>query len=169
MVKEQGAAADEQAEVLGHVALLDRVHADILQGAAEQRDRGGAIELAAVLQAAGPAWPGIGSTPAYEGKFGTPEPLATIGRREDSDEFSSRAGGRRHPRLPMVFRADARRALRSPGQSGLTPTRLAEALWTLDCWLPYIGGCGPGGSPRLPGQLAEDVVEGDGLTVSTVC
>jgi hypothetical protein len=31
----------------------------------------------------------------------------------------------------------------------------------------YIGG--PGGSPRLPGQLAEDVVEGDGLTVSTVC
>jgi hypothetical protein len=33
----------------------------------------------------------------------------------------------------------------------------------------YIGGCGPGGSPRLPGQLAEDVVEGDGLTVSTVC
>jgi len=32
-----------------------------------------------------------------------------------------------------------------------------------------IGGCGPGGSPRLPGQLAEDVVEGDGLTVSTVC
>ena len=55
VVKEQGAAADEQGEVLGHVALLDRVHADILQGAAEQRDRGGAIELAAVLQAAGPA------------------------------------------------------------------------------------------------------------------
>jgi len=33
----------------------------------------------------------------------------------------------------------------------------------------YIGGCGPGGSQRLPGQLAEDVVEGDDLTVSTVC
>ena len=29
MVKEQGAAADEQGEVLGHVALLDRVHADV--------------------------------------------------------------------------------------------------------------------------------------------
>jgi len=33
----------------------------------------------------------------------------------------------------------------------------------------YIGGCGPGGSPRPRGQLAEDVVEGDGLTVSTAC
>ena len=50
--QERGAAADEQGEILGHVALLDRVHADILQGAAEQRDRGGAVELAAVLQAA---------------------------------------------------------------------------------------------------------------------
>ena len=46
--------ADEQRQVLGHLALLDRLDADPLEGLGERRHLGGAVELAAVLQATGP-------------------------------------------------------------------------------------------------------------------
>ncbi len=46
--------ADQQRQVLGHVAGFDRVDADLLQRLGELLHVGRAVELAAVLEAAGP-------------------------------------------------------------------------------------------------------------------
>src|SRR3546814_13940182 len=45
---------DEQRQILGHVAGLDRVDADLLQGRGEVADVRRAVELAATVQAARP-------------------------------------------------------------------------------------------------------------------
>src|SRR5450759_268178 len=46
--------ADQQREVLGHLALFDGLHADAFEGLGERRHLGGAVKLAAVLDATGP-------------------------------------------------------------------------------------------------------------------
>src|SRR5690606_19266945 len=46
--------ADEQRQVLGHLAALDGLDDDLLQGLGEAHDLRGGVELAALLQAAGP-------------------------------------------------------------------------------------------------------------------
>ena len=85
-------------------------------------------------------------------------------------------GRRQQDGLVLVFGELVRRRRRRTARRGLrgerVPPRWRQGLPHLaliEGLTAYIGGCGPGGSPRPPGQLAEDVVEGDGLTVSTVC
>ncbi len=46
--------ADQQRQILGHLALLDGLDADPLQRFGELRHLGRVVELAAMLQAAGP-------------------------------------------------------------------------------------------------------------------
>src|SRR5690554_3396414 len=45
---------DEEREVLGHLAALDRSDDDVLEGLRELRDLGGVVELAAVHETTGP-------------------------------------------------------------------------------------------------------------------